>query len=80
MTPPPPNSPVAETKAVVPPASFLRVMGVVFSSFLGIRKRAQSDRDAVSVKPVHVIVAGVLCAAIFAAVLVTAVRLITRNV
>ena len=55
-------------------------MGVVLASFLGIRKRSQSDRDAVGIKPVHVIAAGVLCAAIFVAILITAVRFITRNI
>jgi hypothetical protein len=55
-------------------------MGVVFSSFLGIRKRTQSDRDAVTVKPAHVIVAGVLAAALFVAILITFVRFITRGV
>jgi hypothetical protein len=79
MTQPTPEPPATDA-ATAPPASFLRVMGVVFSSFLGIRKRAQSNRDAVTIKPLHVIAAGVLCAAIFVAVLVTAVRLITRNV
>jgi Protein of unknown function (DUF2970) len=54
-------------------------MGVVLSSFLGIRKRAQSDRDAGSVKPIHVIAAGVLAAAIFVGILIAAVRLITRS-
>jgi len=54
-------------------------MGVVFSSFLGIRKRTQSDRDAVTIKPIHVILAGILGAAIFVAILVTLVRLITRG-
>ena len=62
-----------------PAASFLRVLGAVFASFLGIRKKASGERDMVTIKPVHVIVAGVLCAALFVAVLVILVKLITRN-
>jgi DUF2970 family protein len=61
------------------PASFLQVLGAVFSSFFGVRKRASGERDMVSIKPVHVIVAGVLGAAILVATLVTLVSLITRK-
>jgi hypothetical protein len=61
------------------PAGFLRVLGAVFSSFLGIRRKASGERDMVSIKPVHVIIAGVLGAAIFVAVLVALVTLITRK-
>jgi hypothetical protein len=78
MNQPPSQRPTGEPQAT-PPASFLRVMGVVLSSFLGIRKRAQSDRDAGSIKPIHVIAAGVLAAAIFVGILIAAVRLITRS-
>jgi hypothetical protein len=78
MSQPPSTPPPGGAKP--PAASFLRVMGVVFSSFLGIRRRTQSERDAVTVKPVHVIVAGVLAAAIFVTILITLVRLITRGV
>jgi hypothetical protein len=53
-------------------------MGAVFWSFLGIRRKASGDRDAGTIKPVHVIIAGVLGAAIFVAVLVTLVHFITR--
>jgi DUF2970 family protein len=77
----PPQPPTPSTEDTKPPsASFPRVMGVVFSSFLGIRKRSQGERDAVTVKPIHVILAGVLAAAIFVAILITLVRLITRGV
>jgi hypothetical protein len=61
------------------PASFLQVLGAVFSSFFGVRKRSAGERDMVSIKPVHVIVAGVLGAAILVATLVMLVSLITRK-
>ena len=59
-------------------AGFLRVLGAVFAAFLGIRKRASGERDAVTIKPVHVIIAGVLGAALLVGLLVTLVMFITR--
>jgi len=54
------------------------VLGAVFASFLGIRKKAAGDRDAMSIKPVHVILAGLLGAAILVAVVLTLVRFVTH--
>ena len=68
--------PVADPNA--PRASFLRVFAAVFSSFLGIRKKAAGERDAVSIKPLHVILAGLLGAAILVVALLVLVRLITH--
>ena len=61
-----------------PRASFLRVLGAVFASFLGIRKKAAGERDAISIKPWHFIVAGFLGAAILATAVLTLVRFITH--
>jgi len=60
-------------------ASFLQVCGAVCWSFLGIRKRASGERDTVTIRPVHVIAAGLLGAALFVAFLVTLVYFITRH-
>lgn len=54
-------------------------MGAVFFSFLGIRRKASGERDMVTIKPVHVIVAGLFGAAIFIAVLIVLVTMITRK-
>lgn len=59
-------------------AGFLQVMGAVFASFFGVRKRASGERDVGSIKPVHVIVAGVLGAAILVAAIATLVHFIAR--
>jgi len=59
-------------------AGFLQVLGAVFSSFLGIRKKAAGERDMVTIKPLHVIVAGLLGAALLVAVLITVVTFVTR--
>jgi len=66
-----------ETVAPGKRATLLQVTGAVFWSFLDVRKGTAMTRDAVSIKPVHVIVAGVVLAAILVLVLVLLVRLIT---
>lgn len=60
-------------------AGFLRVMGAVFASFFGVRKRASGERDIGTIKPVHVIVAGILAAAILVAAVATLVHFIARG-
>jgi hypothetical protein len=72
--PPPVRGPDAP-----PRAGFFRVLAAVFASFLGIRKKAAGERDAASIKPLHVVVAGLLGAAILAAALLTLVRVITHS-
>ena len=58
-------------------ASVFDVAKAVFWSFLGIRKRAAHERDAVTIKPRQVIIAGIIGAVIFVLSLVTLVRFIT---
>ena len=55
----------------------LQVAQAVFWSFLGIRKRAAHERDAVTITPLQAIVAGIIGAAIFVLSLVALVRYIT---
>ena len=50
----------------------------VFWSFLGIRKRAAHEKDAVTITPIQAIVAGIIGAVIFVLSLVTLVHFITR--
>jgi hypothetical protein len=71
--PPPVGAPDAP-----PRAGFFRVLGAVFASFLGIRKKAAGERDAASIKPLHVIVAGLVSAAILATAVLVLVRVITH--
>lgn len=58
-------------------ATPLQVAKAVLSAFIGIRKGSAHERDAVTITPVQVIVAGVIGAAIFVACLITLVRYIT---
>jgi hypothetical protein len=61
-----------------PRVNFFRVLGAVFASFIGIRKKAAGERDAMSIKPWHFIVAGILGAAILATAVLILVRFITH--
>jgi hypothetical protein len=49
--------------------SFLKTMRAVLWSFLGIRKRSGYEEDAGELNPVYVIIAGILGALIFIAIL-----------
>jgi hypothetical protein len=49
--------------------SFLQTMGAVASSFFGVRKASAFERDANTLNPVHVVIAGVLAALLFVALL-----------
>jgi hypothetical protein len=60
-------------------ASFAATMKAVFWSFFGVRKRSDYDKDAASLNPVHVIIAGLIGAAIFVAVLIVIVKLVVAQ-
>jgi uncharacterized transporter YbjL len=60
------------------PATLREVVGVVFSSFLGIRKGQAMRKDAVAIRPQQVIVVGIVLAAVFVVTLVLFVRLVIR--
>ncbi len=57
-------------------ASPLQVAKAVFWSFLGIRKRAAHESDVTQLKLAHVIVAGLIGAAIFVLSLVLLVKFV----
>lgn len=57
-------------------AAPLEVAKAVFWSFFGIRKRADYEKDAVTITPAQVIVAGLIGAALFVLGLITLVRFI----
>jgi len=65
--------PVHEPRKATP----LQVAKAVLSAFVGIRKRAAHERDAVTLAPVQVIIAGIIAAVIFVLSLVMLVRFIT---
>jgi hypothetical protein len=67
--------PPAEPKA----ASMTQVVGAVFWSFFGVRKGKHMQQDAVTIKPLHVIVVGVVLAVALVFALLALVRFVTRG-
>ncbi|MDP1538264.1 MAG: DUF2970 domain-containing protein [Burkholderiales bacterium] len=55
-------------------ATLLQVVRMVFSAFLGIRKRAEHEK--IEVSPLQVIIVGIMAAAIFVITVVSVVRLV----
>ena len=69
--------------AATPPprqANFLQIVLAVFWSFFGVRKRRDLEQDMATIKPQHIIVAGMIGALLFVLTLVGLVRLILANV
>jgi hypothetical protein len=58
------------------PVSFAQTARAVFWSFFGVRKRAHYENDAAQLNPVHVIVMGILGAALFIAVLLSIIKFV----
>lgn len=61
-------------KAAQRKASFGATMKAVFWSFFGVRKNRDYENDAEQLNPVHVIVAGIIGAALFVAALLLIVK------
>jgi hypothetical protein len=59
--------------------SFLHTLRAVGWSFFGVRKRSEYEKDVHQLNPVHVIVAGLLAAAVFVGVLVLVVQWIASG-
>jgi hypothetical protein len=55
-------------------ASFGATMKAVLWSFFGVRKKSDYEKDAQQLNPVHVIIAGVIGAAIFIVTLLLIVK------
>jgi hypothetical protein len=72
---PPSDTPPPEPRD----ATLLQVVGAVFWSFFGVRKGTAMSRDTVTIKPLHVIIVGVLLAAVLVFVLLGIVRIIIRT-
>lgn len=60
-------------------ASPWQVMKAVFWSFLGIRRRAEHEKDVGRIKPAQAIVAGIVGALIFVLALATFVRYVVSH-
>ncbi len=60
--------------AAARPASFAQTIKAVAWSFFGVRRRAGYEQDVQRLNPVHVIIAGIMAAALFVVALVMLVR------
>jgi len=60
-------------------ASFGATMKAVLWSFFGVRKRSGYEKDAAQLNPVHVIIAGVIAAAIFVVTLILIVKTVVAK-
>ena len=54
--------------------TFLRTFKAVAWSFFGVRKASEYEKDVAQLNPLHVIVAGVVAAALFVALLAVLVK------
>ena len=62
-----------------PPASFLQIVRAVLWSFFGVRKQRMLQQDIATIKPLHIVVAGVIGGLVFVLTLILIVRLILAN-
>ncbi len=69
-----PAAPEVEDKALQRKGSLLRTLSAVGWSFFGVRKACDLERDAAQLNPLHVVIAGVVLAALFVALLVVLVN------
>jgi Protein of unknown function (DUF2970) len=57
-------------------ASFLDVLKTIAFGALGVRRRADHERETTRIKPLHIIIAGIVAAALFILTLIAIVRLV----
>ena len=57
-------------------AGFGQTVRAVLWSFFGVRRKTDYEKDAAELNPVHVIIAGLLAAALFIALLIVVVNLV----
>jgi hypothetical protein len=60
-------------------ATFRQVARAVFWSFFGVRKGRDMQQDTVTLKPLHVVIVGLLSGLVFVLALVALVTFITRS-
>jgi len=60
-------------------ASFVQTVRAVLWSFIGLRKGSEHESDMARLNPVHVIIAGLIAAAVFVTVLILIVRTVVSQ-
>lgn len=66
-------------KVVRRKASFRATISTIFWSFFGVRKKSDYEKDAEQLNPVHVIIAGLIGAVLFIAILLLIVHSVVAN-
>lgn len=66
-------------KAAQRKATFASTMKAVLWSFFGVRKKSGYENDAAQLNPVHVIIAGLIAAAVFIATLIIIVKIVVAQ-
>ncbi len=64
------------SQAVRRNSTFAQTARAVFWAFFGVRKRAHYEADTAQLNPVHVIIVGIVGAALFIAVLLAIVKFV----
>ncbi len=72
----PPDSGASSSSTEPKSATLPQVAGAVFWSFFGVRKGKAMQRDAVTIKPLQVMVVGVALAALIVFALLALVRVV----
>jgi len=75
---PPPERPSSSPDSL-PAAPLRQVVGAVFWSFFGVRKRAAMTTDVSRIRPWQVILIGLVFAALFVGTLITIVRIVVAS-
>ncbi len=65
-----------QVHAAKPRAGFWQTIRAVLWSFFGVRRKAAYEKDAAQLNPVAVIIAGLMAAALFVALLLVVVNLV----
>jgi len=60
--------------------SFFKAIKAVLWSFIGIRRGSSHQTDMAELSPVHVVIAGVLCAAVFICLLILVVHVVLGKI
>ena len=76
---PPPAAGTPPAPARPRQASLIQVAGAVFWSFFGVRKGRHMLQDTTTIKPLYVVVVGLLSGLVFVLALIALVSFITRN-
>lgn len=59
--------------------SFLDVLKTIAFGALGVRRRADHERETTRIKPLHIIIAGIIAAVLFILTLLTIVRIVLAS-